>query len=80
MQQRKAGLQGKISGMKDSLLGRVPDEHKDRAREHRDRAKTFFNEEYFPPERRDQFIFRFKKVCLQHIGTLCHIYSTIERI
>ena len=56
--------------MKDSLLGRVPDEHKDRAREHRDRAKTFFNEEYFPPERRDQFIFRFKKVCLQHTGTL----------
>ncbi|TBU30300.1 hypothetical protein BD311DRAFT_236054 [Dichomitus squalens] len=68
VQERKAGIQGKISGMKDSLLGRVPDEHKDRAREHKDRAKNF-TEEYFPPERRDQFIYRLKKVvyeCQSH--------------
>ena len=53
--------------MKDSLLGRIPHEYKDHVRDHRDRVKTFFNEEYFPPERREQFIFRFKKVCLWHM-------------
>jgi hypothetical protein len=30
-----------------------------------DRAKTFFSDEYFPPERRDQFIYRGKKVIIE---------------
>lgn len=62
-QVRKSRLQDKFTGVKDSLLGRVPDEHKDRANEHATRAKNFLNDEYFPEERRDQFIFRLKKVC-----------------
>ncbi len=41
---------------------RTLQEHKDTANEKVDRAKHFFSEEYFPEERRDQFIFRFKKV------------------
>ena len=61
-QERKTRLQDKLSGMKDSILGRVEDEHRDRAHEHATRAKNFFSEEYFPQERRDQFIYRGKKV------------------
>jgi hypothetical protein len=45
----------------DNLLDRVPQERKDQANEQADRTKTFFTEEYFPPERRDQFIYRAKK-------------------
>ena len=66
-QARKSRLQEKFNGVKDSIMGRVPDEHKDRANEHANRAKNFFNDEYFPPERRDQFIYRLKKVRFAHI-------------
>ena len=59
---RKNRLQDKFNGMKDSLLGRIPDEHKDRASDQGNRVKSFLTDEYFPPERRDQFIFRLKKV------------------
>lgn len=38
----------------------MPQEHKDRV----ERGKKFLTEEYFPEERRDQFIFRGKKVSL----------------
>ena len=69
-QARKSRLQDKFNGVKDSIMGRVPDEHKDRANEHANRAKNFFNDEYFPPERRDQFIYRLKKVHLVHIHLL----------
>lgn len=50
-------------------MDRVPQEHKDKANEHYDRSKNFLTEEYFPEERRDQFIYRAKKViveCQQH--------------
>ena len=43
-------------------MGRVPQEHKDKANEHWERSKNFLAEEYFPEERRDQFIYRAKKV------------------
>ena len=46
----------------DNLTDRIPQEHKDRANEHYDRAKRVITEDYFPEERRDQFIFRGKKV------------------
>ena len=59
---RKNRLQGKFNGLKESLLGRVPDEHQDRANEHANRVKNFLSDEYFPQERRDQVIFRLKKV------------------
>ena len=48
--------------MKESIIGRIPEEQRDRAKEHQDRITNFFRDEYFPPERRDQFIFRLKKV------------------
>lgn len=68
-QERKSRLQDKFNGVKDSIFGRVPDEHRERANEQTARFKTFFNDEYFPQERRDQFIFRLKKViyeCQSH--------------
>lgn len=46
----------------DQITDRIPQEHKDRANDQTDRAKKFFTEEYFPEERRDQFIYRGKKV------------------
>lgn len=59
----------KFRNTRDNLLDRVPQEHKDRANEHKqgakeqvDRAKRFLSDEYFPEERRDQFIYRGKKV------------------
>lgn len=46
----------------DTLADKVPQEHKDKASDQFDRAKQFLSEEYFPEERRDQFIYRGKKV------------------
>jgi len=45
-----------------NLSSRVPQKHKERAAVAVDRTKQFFNEE-FPQDRRDQFIWRMKKVC-----------------
>ena len=59
---KKRGLMDKVRGMRDNLSSKVPQEHKDRANDHLTRGKEFFTEEYFPEERRDQFIFRGKKV------------------
>ncbi|EIN12698.1 hypothetical protein PUNSTDRAFT_97516 [Punctularia strigosozonata HHB-11173 SS5] len=61
----KRTVMDRLRGVRDQVTNRVPDEHKERAREHRDRAKEFFSDEYFPPERRDQFIFRMKKVIVE---------------
>lgn len=43
----------------------MPDEHKHKANEHKDRARQFLSDEYFPPERRDQLIYRLKKVVIE---------------
>ncbi|KZT00359.1 uncharacterized protein LAESUDRAFT_732384 [Laetiporus sulphureus 93-53] len=64
-QAKKNGLMGKVRGIRDNLVDRVPQGHKDKANEHYDRAKRFLSEEYFPPERRDQFIYRGKKVIIE---------------
>ncbi|PCH41878.1 hypothetical protein WOLCODRAFT_137602 [Wolfiporia cocos MD-104 SS10] len=64
-QVKKNGLMGKIRGVRDQMSDRIPQEHKDRVGEHYDRAKQFLSEEYFPPERRDQFIYRGKKVIIE---------------
>jgi len=47
-----------------SLSSRIPRKHKERATVVTDRAKQFFNEE-FPKDRREQFIWRMKKVRLK---------------
>ena len=44
------------------MLDRIPQDHKDKAQDHYERGKQFLTEEYFPEERRDQFIYRGKKV------------------
>lgn len=69
---KKNGLMNKLRNTRDNLFDRVPQEHKDRANEQRekasehvDRAKRFLSDEYFPEERRDQFIFRGKKVIVE---------------
>lgn len=62
---KKNGLMGKLRGMKDQISDKIPQEHKDKASDHVDRAKQFLSEEYFPPERRDQFVYRLKKVIIE---------------
>ncbi|KZT70697.1 hypothetical protein DAEQUDRAFT_667430 [Daedalea quercina L-15889] len=62
---KKNGLMGKIRGVRDQLNDKIPQEHKDRANDNLERAKNFLNDEYFPPERRDQFIYRLKKVVIE---------------
>ncbi|KAL5532100.1 hypothetical protein ACEPAF_5664 [Sanghuangporus sanghuang] len=62
---QKSGLKDRFTDYKDQLFNRVPQEHKDKVSEHHDRAKRFLSEEYFPEERRDQFIFRAKKVIVE---------------
>ena len=59
----------KLRNTRDNLLDRVPQEHKDKANDHYERTKHFLSEEYFPEERRDQFIFRAKKVTSQYHGS-----------
>ena len=59
---KKNGVMDKLRGLRDDMTNRVPQEHKDNAREKYERGQQFLTDEYFPPERRDQFIFRMKKV------------------
>ncbi|CCO29211.1 hypothetical protein BN14_03216 [Rhizoctonia solani AG-1 IB] len=56
----KKSLREKILGVRD----RVPQEHKDRANEQYDKTRDFLRDE-FPEERRDQFIYRMKKVIVE---------------
>ncbi|KAF8060656.1 hypothetical protein FPV67DRAFT_301524 [Lyophyllum atratum] len=61
VERKKGGFFGRIKGLRDNVTDKVPQEHKDRI----DRGKKFLTEEYFPPERRDQFIYRGKKVIIE---------------
>ena len=51
--------------IQNGLSDRVPQEHKNRVGDEIDRAKAFLSDEYFPQERRDQFIYRGKKVIIE---------------
>jgi hypothetical protein len=64
-EEKKQGVFDKMRQFRDGIADRIPQDHKDTATEKLDRAKQFFTEEYFPEERRDQFIFRFKKVIME---------------
>jgi hypothetical protein len=68
-EETKKGVMNKLRGFRDNvrenISSAIPDKHKDRAAEQKDRAHQFFTEEYFPEERRDQFIFRGKKVIIE---------------
>lgn len=50
---------------RDRFNDAMPQQRKDDANERIERSKALFSDEYFPKERRDQFIFRGKKVRLQ---------------
>ncbi|KAL0948737.1 hypothetical protein HGRIS_008869 [Hohenbuehelia grisea] len=62
---KKQGVFDRLRGYRDGLSDRIPQEHKDRANEKYDRGREFLTEEYFPEERRDQFIYRGKKVIIE---------------
>lgn len=55
------------SQLRDKASANVPDEHKDRANEFRDRTKNYAKEK-LPKERRDQSIFRLKKMIVEIQG------------
>ncbi|RXW16225.1 hypothetical protein EST38_g9633 [Candolleomyces aberdarensis] len=66
---KKKGFREKVRQVKDNIKDgwteRVPEEHRNKLNENVDGTKKFFSEEYFPEERRDQFIFRLKKVIIE---------------
>ncbi|KAI0765239.1 hypothetical protein C8Q74DRAFT_1039176 [Fomes fomentarius] len=62
---KKSGLMDKLRGVRDNLTDRIPQGHKDRANDHYDHARRVLTEEYFPEERRDQFIYRGKKAIVE---------------
>ncbi|KZV69328.1 hypothetical protein PENSPDRAFT_676112 [Peniophora sp. CONT] len=49
----------------DNMLDRVPQEHKDNTQGKFEEGKRVLSEEYFPEERRDQFIYHGKKVIVE---------------
>ncbi|KAG8786305.1 hypothetical protein FRC16_001757 [Serendipita sp. 398] len=79
----KEQTKGKAGAAVDKVSSKIPEKHKQRARDEAQRAKDFFNEE-FPRERRDQFIWRMKKVvveCQSHAAyqdAISWLLSTIE--
>ncbi|KAG1723281.1 hypothetical protein EDB19DRAFT_1645363 [Suillus lakei] len=62
---KKRGFKERIRSYAGGLGDRVPQQHRDRASEHIERGRRFLAEEYFPEERRDQFIYRGKKVIIE---------------
>ncbi|KAI5993190.1 hypothetical protein EDC04DRAFT_2872684 [Pisolithus marmoratus] len=65
VEEKKQGFMERIRGVRENIAERVPQEHKDKAQEHYERGRKFLTEEYFPEERRDQFIYRGKKVIIE---------------
>lgn len=52
---------------KDNLKSQIPEEHQQRARETRDRTKGYLKDK-LPEERRDQIVFRLKKMLVEIQG------------
>ncbi|THU95239.1 hypothetical protein K435DRAFT_779121 [Dendrothele bispora CBS 962.96] len=59
---KKKGL---FERMKEGFSSSVPQEHQDKAKSQAQRGREFMTQEYFPKERRDQWIWRAKKVILE---------------
>ncbi|KAJ3926778.1 MAG: hypothetical protein NXY57DRAFT_1110382, partial [Lentinula lateritia] len=57
--------ESKKRGLMDRVKNSIPNEHQEKAKDHFNRGKEFITEEYFPKERRDQWIWRGKKVILE---------------
>lgn len=49
---------------KTNVADKIPDKHKETAKEHKEKTLNYLKEN-FPQERRDQFIYRFKKVLVE---------------
>ncbi|KAH8992986.1 hypothetical protein EDB92DRAFT_520703 [Lactarius akahatsu] len=62
---QKSGLKSRLQKLKNGLSDRVPQEHKTTAREKIEHGRRVLEEDYFPEDRRDQFIYRGKKVVLE---------------
>jgi hypothetical protein len=71
---------------KDVLLNKIPQEHRERIEEHKDKTINYFQDK-FPEERRDHFIYRLKKViveCQRHrdwqdsVGYLITYFETYK--
>lgn len=66
--QSRNAVANQANEQKEVLLSKVPEQHKERIREHRDKTQNYFKDK-FPEERRDHYIYRLKKVlveCQQH--------------
>ncbi|WVN90208.1 uncharacterized protein L203_105444 [Cryptococcus depauperatus CBS 7841] len=59
--------QDKARGKVAQIRERIPAEHRERAADYLQRSKDFLNDE-FPEQRRDQFIYRLKKVVVECQG------------
>jgi hypothetical protein len=59
------------------LSDRVPQEHKDVARETIEQGRKVLVEDYFPEDRRDQFLYRGKKVGLIAISGTAKLIGRI---
>ena len=55
--------QNQARGAAQNLKNRIPEEHRQKISDAVDQTKGVF-QDAFPEERRDQFIYRLKKVCL----------------
>ncbi|KAF8263795.1 hypothetical protein EI94DRAFT_1772841 [Lactarius quietus] len=62
---QKSGLKSRFQRLKNGLSDRVPQEHKETTREKLEHGRKVLAEDYFPEDRRDQFIYRGKKVILE---------------
>ncbi|KAG6334324.1 hypothetical protein ID866_4769 [Astraeus odoratus] len=62
---KKQSLLGRVRGVRDNIADRIPQHQKERTQEQYERGRKFLTEEYFPEERRDQFIYRGKKVIIE---------------
>lgn len=60
----KEDAKGQARGKMNDLKNRIPDEHRERAANAVNETKDFLHDQ-FPEERRDQFIYRLKKVVVE---------------
>lgn len=62
--QNQEAVKQKAQEQKEALLGKIPDQHREKITEHKDKTVDYFKEK-FPEERRDHYIYRLKKVLVE---------------
>ena len=63
-EQNQAAVAEQAKQKAQALSDKIPQKHKDLAKEHLDKSRDYLKEK-FPKERRDQFIYRLKKVVVE---------------